>query len=343
VGKTEEEKVREPPPPDIFHVTRDDDYLRQLRAEEEFWDKRVETPLSRTPPPMVQGYYNERLTGRTDRQWFEMIDDFGDFRRGCALGAGPGKVESYLLDRHKQLCLTFYDISGEALARVHGRLEKEFPGRTDTRQEDLNFVTLPAETYDLIIANSSVHHIMNLEHLAFQVNKCLTPEGHFFMYDNVGESYFQFSEEKKRLFQALAQATMDYPGRSAPIQWPDRSNWTFSPFESARSEEILDVFRRYLEEVRVRTVGALLSLTMFAQGGSAPPQSRAALSTRWRRLLSAAALRARLRRRKIDVDRARARTELLFMLDRIVTETGYLKPGLAFAIYRKRGTGDSSG
>jgi SAM-dependent methyltransferase len=203
--------------------------------------------------------------------------------------------------------------------------------------------SIPGDTYDLIIANSSIHHIVNLEHLAFQISECLAPDGYFFMYDNVGESYFQFSEEKKRLFQALAQATMDYPGRSAPIQWPDRSNWTFSPFESARSEEILDVFGRYLEEVRVRTVGALLSLTMFAQGGSAPPQSCAALSSRWRRLLSAsAALRARLRRRRIDVDRARARTELLFMLDRIVTETGYLKPGLAFAIYRKRGTGDSS-
>jgi hypothetical protein len=59
------------------------------------------------------------------------------------------------------------------------------------------------------------------------------------------------------------------------------------------------------------------------------------------RLLRAArVLRARLRRPKIDVARGIARTELLFMLDRIVTDTDYLKPGLAFAIYRKRGRGD---
>jgi len=335
--------MTEPPPPDIFHVTRDDEYLHQLRAEEEFWDKRAETPLSRTPPPMVQRYFNERLTGRNDRQWVEMITDYGEFRRGCVLGAGPGKIESYLLSRHKQLRLTFYDISGHALARVQGRLEEEFPGRTDTCQEDLNFATLPSGTYDLLVANSSIHHILNLEHLAFQINECLTPDGYFFMYDTVSESYLQFSEEKKRLFQALRDATPDHPGRASPIQWPDRSNWIFSPFESVRSAEILDVFGWYLEEVRVRKVGALLSLTLFVGRESAPPQQSGGLFSSWACLLRAsAALRAKLRRPKIDVARGRARTELLFMLDRIVTDTGYLKPGLAFVIYQKRRPGDSS-
>lgn len=334
----------EPSPPDVFHVTRDDDYLRQLQAEKEFWDKRIETPLSRTPPPMVQRYYNERLTGQSDRQWFEMISDYGEFRRGCVLGAGPGKIESYLLGRHRQLHLTFYDISGQTLARIQARLEKEFPGRTDTRQEDLNFATLPAGTYDLVLAESSIHHILNLEHLAFQINECLTPDGYFFMHDTVSESRFQFSEEKKRLFEALMDATLDYPEQAAHIQWPDRSNWIFSPFESVRSGEILDIFGRYLDEVRVRGVGALLSLTIFVRRGAAPPQEKHGLSSGWRRLLRAsAALRAKVRRPKMDVARRRARTELLFTLDRILTDTGYLTPGLAFAIYRKRRPGDSPG
>lgn len=335
--------MTEPPPPDVFHVSRDDDYLRQLRAEEEFWDRRIETPLSRTPPPMVQRYFNERLTGRGDRQWFEVISDYGEFRRGCVLGAGPGDVESYLLSRHNQLKLTLYDISGQALARAQGRLAKECPGRTDTCQEDLNFATLPAGTYDLLVAESSIHHILNLEHLAFQINQCLTPGGYFFMYETVSESCYQFSEEKKRLFQALRNATLDYPGRASPIQWPDRGNWPFSPFESVRSGEILEVFGRYLEEVRARKTGTLLSLTMFVGAVSASPQQRGRPSSRRPRLLRAgAALRARLRRPKIDAARERARTDLLFMLDRIITDSGYLKPGLAFAIYRKRGPGDSS-
>jgi len=331
-------------PPDVLHVSRDDDYLRQLRAEEEFWDKRIETPLSRTPTPMVQRYFNERLTGRSDRRWFETISNYGDFQRGCVLGAGPGEAESHLLGHHKQLHLTFCDISAMALARVQGRLDRDFPGRTDTRQEDLNFATLPSGTYDLVVANSSIHHIANLEHLAFQVNECLTPGGYFFMYDTVSESRFRFSEEKRGLFQALAEATADRPGRASPIQWPDPDNWIFSPFESVRSEEILDVFGWYLEEVRIRKVGALLSLTLFVGREPSPLQQSGRLSGSWGGLLRAGgALRARLRRPKIDVARGKARTELLFMLDRIITDTGYLKPGLAFAIYRKRRPGGSSG
>jgi hypothetical protein len=163
------------------------------------------------------------------------------------------------------------------------------------------------------------------------------------MYETVSESCFQFSEEKKRLFQALTDATLDPPRRASPIRWPDRGNWAFSPFESVRSGEILEVFGRYLEEVRVREVGALLSLTLFVAAGPASPRQSGRLSDRRGRLLRAgAALRARLRRPKLDLARGRARTELLFMLDRITTDTGYLKPGLAFAIYRKRGPGDSS-
>lgn len=329
--------MTEPLPPDIFHVIRDDDYLRQLEAEGQFWDEHIETPLSRTPAPVIQQYYNERLTGNREREWFEAINDYGQFRRGCVLGAGPGRIESLLLKRQGQLHLTFYDISSDSLARLQDRLEGEFPGRTDFCQEDLNFVTLPSERYDLVIANASIHHILNLEHLAFQINSCLMPDGYFFMYDVVAESYFQFSDEKRQLFQALTVATQDLPRRDPPIRWPDRDNWAFSPFESVRSGEILDVFGRYLEEVHMRKVGTLLQLTLFVAGGWASEPESGRLSGVWRRLRrTARTLRNRFLRQRMDVARAKARTELLLMLDRIVTDTGYLKPGLAFVIYRKR-------
>ena len=321
--------------PDVFHVARDADYLRQLRVEEEFWDNRTETMLSKTPSPAVQRFQNERLTGDGGRQWFETIGDYGEFEQGCVLGAGPALIESHLLERHPQLHLTVYDISGDSLARLQDRLEMKFPGRVETRQEDLNFVTLPADAYDLVVANSCVHHIVNLEHLAFQVNQCLTGDGVFFMNDTVGESYFQFSEEKKRLYQAFVDATHDNPGRASAIRWPDRDNWAFSPFESVRSGEILDIFQGYLREVRVRTAGALLELTLF--GG---PQ-RGGLRLRLLRRLVRAALRLRLLRLKSYIARGRARGQLLFLLDSICSDTGYLKPGVAFAIYQKRATDGS--
>ena len=320
-------------PPDIYHVERNEDYLRQLQEEANYWDDHPDTLSSKKALDKIWQYQNEQLTGNPKRQWFEMISDYGKFKRGCVLGAGPGDAESELLRQYEQLHLTIYDISGESLVRLQDRLEHEFPGRTETRQEDLNFVTLPANTYDLFVSNTSIHHILNLEHLAFQVNASLTHDGFFFLRDTVGESYFQFSEEKKRLFQAFRTATAEAAGQNSRIQWPDLDKWNYSPFESVRSGDILNVFGTYLREVQVRSCSALLELQLAAQ-----PIARTGIY-RVRgmgRLVGAVrALRSRLQW-KANFTRAWARGDLLFMMDKILAETGYLQPGLALAIYQKR-------
>ena len=320
-------------PRDIYHVERNEAYLRQLQEEAEYWDGFTESLLGDNPRPKVQRYYNERLTGDPERQWFKVTDDYGAFRRGCILGAGPGIIEAHLLRQHEALNLTIYDVSGESLGRLQNKLKSEFPGRTETRQEDLNFVSLPANTYDLLVSNSCVHHLLNLEHLAYQVNQSLTPNGYFFLWDTVGESYFQFSEEKKQLFQAFRTATAEDAGQSSRIQWPDLDDWNYSPFESVRSGDILNVFGTYLREIQVRTCSALLELQLATQ-----PTARIGVY-RFRgmgRLVGALrALRSRLRR-KANFTRSWARGDLLHMMDRILSETGYLQPGLALAIYQKR-------
>ena len=320
-------------PPDIYHVERNEDYLRQVRAEAAYWDGITESLLGDNPQPKIQRYYNERLTGDPERQWFKVTDDYGAFHRGCILGAGPGIIEDHLLRQHEALNLTIHDVSGESLGRLQSKLKSEFPGRTETHQEDLNFVSLPANTHDLIISNSCVHHLLNLEHLAYQVNQSLTPGGHFFLWDTVGESYFQFSEEKKRLFQAFRTATAEDAGQNSRIQWPDLNDWKYSPFESVRSGDILNVFGTYLREVQVRSCSALLELQLAAplivKADVYPVRGMGRLVGAFR------AIRSRLQR-KANFTRAWARGDLLFMMDKILAETGYLQPGLALAIYQKR-------
>ena len=149
----------------------------------------------------------------------------------------------------------------------------------------------------------------------------------------MGESYFQFSEEKKRLFQAFRTATDDDPGPASRMHWPDLDDWSYSPFESVRSGDILDVFGTYLREVQVRTCSALLELQIFSEPGSRKGIYR--IRGMGRLVGVVRALRSRLRR-KADFTRAWARGDLLRMMDKILSETGYLQPGLAFAIYQKR-------
>ncbi|MCH8815862.1 MAG: class I SAM-dependent methyltransferase [Chloroflexi bacterium] len=315
-------------PEDVLHVQQDDEeYLKMLREEEEFWDSRTETLLTETPRRSIQRYLNERLTGDPDKRWYQTIGDEGEFTSGCIFGAGPGEIEEHLLGRHPQLNLTIFDISGDALSRLQKRLDQTYPGRAATRQQDLNFVGLPGESYDLAVAISSVHHLVNLEHFAFQVSRSLTSEGRFFMNDVVGESYFQFTEEKKRMFQTYVDATRDSSEPRFKIVWPSRAKWEFSPFECARSGEILDVFARYLSPLRIRTAGALLALTLFRQ----PDDSRGRLGR------AIDKVRARLSGRELAITRGISRGELLFLLDSLMCDSGRLVPGQAFGIYGKRG------
>jgi SAM-dependent methyltransferase len=324
-------------PIDLYYTERDEDYLRLVREEAEFWDQHPEDVFPLRAPPKLQAYYNERFTGDPATEWYEVIPRHGEFRRGCALGCGSQRVERQILAQNPSLHLTFYDISGEALARRLRQFQSEFPGRVDTRQEDLNFALLPENAYDLIVSQSSMHHIVNLEHVAFQANRTLTAKGAFFLYDFVAESRLQFSDTKKRVYEAIAYATG--PRRSAPyaFQWPDPANWVYSPFEAIRSGETLEVFRNYLEEVDLRVAGAIVPLIMFARlGPPNPPLGHLMLP---RRLTSAyAKLRlalatARLRRRLFE---SQQMGDLLIIVDRIVSEAGCLKPALAFAVYRKR-------
>ena len=330
-------------PADLYHTARDEDYLRVVREEADFWDRHPEEVFPVSGPPKLQAYYDERFTGDPRTDWHEIIPRYGQFRRGCALGCGSERVERQILAQNPSLHLTFYDISRAALSRRLSHFQSEFPGRVDIRQEDLNFALLPENAYDLIVSHSCMHHIVNLEHAAFQANRALTPDGLFFLRDFVAESRLQFCDVKKRVFDAVAYATG--PRRAAPLayEWPSLEPWTYSPFETVRSGDILEVFRTYLEEVELRVAGALATLIMFARPPSpTPPQGRprlprrlASAITRWWHAPGWVQRRrqARLVSRLFESQQC---GDLLIILDRIVSEAGCLKPALACAVYRKR-------
>ena len=67
--------------------------------------------------PSVQRYQNERLSGQPERMWYETISDNRGVRQGCILGAGPGKLETHLLQQNPNLRLTIYDIAEDTLRR----------------------------------------------------------------------------------------------------------------------------------------------------------------------------------------------------------------------------------
>lgn len=327
--------------PNLYHVARDAAYLRQLAVEEEFWDRPhlFNTDTDTEIHPAWTRYANERFTGDRKTEWFETIPSYGAFRNGCVLGVGSLRKEAAILRANPALRLTFIDISGKSLKTKEQVLGAQFPGRVAVQQADLNFVELPKNTYDLIVSEHCLHHILNLEYLAAQINDSLMPDGYFFLHDYVGEARFQFADEKKQRFEAAFQDAQrrDAALRSWQLSWPALDNGAYSPFEAVRSDETLGVLRQQLTQVSARPCGALAILILFLT-----PKARPLIlqpnGASWRKRLrvSAARLRRRLRppgdRRAIE----RWLSSELLALDEAVSDSGLLRPCRAFGVYRKK-------
>jgi len=226
-------------------------------------------------------------------------------------------------------------LSPGSLARRSEILGARFPGRVETVRADLNFVELPPDTYDLVVSSASLHHVTNLEHLAWQIDATLTPEGWFFLSDYVGEPRFQFTPAKKRVFELVHDREVARMRDRRPgCLWMDASD--LSPFCGVRSDEVLAVMRAHLAEVEVRTAAALTVALLRARPadgatGKPPWIGRRATDALVRAGLG---LVGRLPPVRVPISKRLLR-ELLFTSD-LLTDAGLVLPGTAFATYRKR-------
>ncbi len=324
---------------------RDDDaeYRRQAAAEAEFWERIHPAGLESVEQSQAQGpldrYLNQRFTGDERTAWPDTIARHGQFRKGAFLGTSSLTLEARILETNPSLHVTFFDLSEGGLARRAAVLGQRFPGRVATQMVDLNFPDLPADTYDVIISSSTTHHVTNLEHLAYRINRALVSGGYFFLDDYVGEPRFQFAAEKKRIYRELFNRDRARRGGApSDLVWLDSSD--LSPFCGVRSNEILPVFRTYLEEVEVRTTGALtvsIARSRPHSDASDSPWVTDAWSLRARSNLYLALAR-RFLSGKTPSNQTLIPDEFwhdLHLFGEVLTAAGVLQPGLAFARYRK--------
>ena len=108
---------------------------------------------------------------------------------GLSLACGNGRAERSVLQRG--ICNKFHgiDIADEALAKAK-KIAKEQNLDIVYRQGDLNSIELPANTYDLVITQNCLHHVLQLEYLAEEIAKSMTPNGVLWIHDYIGETQF---------------------------------------------------------------------------------------------------------------------------------------------------------
>jgi 2-polyprenyl-3-methyl-5-hydroxy-6-metoxy-1,4-benzoquinol methylase len=163
--------------------------------------------------------------------------------RGLSLGCGSGRAERTLVKQRTCTSFTGVDVAPEAIAEARRQAALEsLP--LDYECQDLNALDLGGRTFDLVVCQTILHHVLELEHLLDAVDGALSPDGVFFVHDYIGESQFQFLDERLRWYNlaltqlppalrenVLTKRAQNEVRRPAPGKLA-------SPFEAIRSGDI---------------------------------------------------------------------------------------------------------
>ncbi len=107
------------------------------------------------------------------------------------MGCGAGNYTLTVLKSLPNLNVTLVDLSLPMLNRATERISKVTSGRLTTLQNDMRDLTFEPETFDIIVAASTLHHLRtdNEWHAVFsQFYNALKPGGSFWIFDLIEQS-----------------------------------------------------------------------------------------------------------------------------------------------------------
>ncbi|MEO6259684.1 MAG: class I SAM-dependent methyltransferase [Thermoanaerobaculia bacterium] len=163
-------------------------------------------------------HLNERATGDPARDWLSAWARryfIGTNLRVLVLGCGEGWLERAIASWPFVARIDAVDIAAEAVGRA--REAAAALGITKIHYDvvDLNHDSLSADSYDVIVAHSILHHVENLERAFDQIERALRHEGVLLVNEYVGPKRFQFSDEVLSIVNELLACFPESLRRSA--------------------------------------------------------------------------------------------------------------------------------
>lgn len=241
-------------------------YEDALQREGTAWSMHLSDPARPARLEADQRAAAELGIGRQRLSLIALLNELDVKPELClSIGCGEGRLERALFARGVVGHFDAVDIADDAL-EVARREAAKLGMSASYWKSDLNFVELPRERYDLIFAQTSLHHVLRLEHVVDEMAKALKPDGYVWVHDYVGEPQFQWLPARMTIVNAilaslpeeltwneLTQRQVRQIERRAP------GNLT-SPFESIRSDEIKPLLLERFEVVRAQEADTILGL-----------------------------------------------------------------------------------
>jgi len=212
-----------------------------------YWSERYVTPLfSEAGISPFESFHAEQVAQRCAIRGGEPV-------RVVSLGSGNGEAEVALaravLDRGaRNLEVWCVELNSAMQERAHRHaLEAGTGEQMHFVEADLNEWTAEG-SYDVVIANHSLHHVVALEHLFGEIASALPADGVLLVNDMIGRNGHMRWPEARRLVEAIWAAMPDrykYNHQLKRVD-PDFVNRDCSTegFEGVRAQDILPLLLR---------------------------------------------------------------------------------------------------
>ena len=189
------------------------------------------------------------------------------FDRCLSLGCGEGRFERQLVSSGICRAAHGVDVSENAVKEAKAKASAE--SRQITYEvADLNFYRAEPKAFDLVVAQTCLHHVLHLEHIIEQVWHALKPGGIFWVHDYIGETQFQYSDTRIAIVNAIRAAlpekyqTNSFNGKKFGPVIRRAPGTLASPFESIRSAEIPGLLLKWFDVVTMRELTTILHLAV---------------------------------------------------------------------------------
>ncbi|MCP4545475.1 MAG: class I SAM-dependent methyltransferase [bacterium] len=189
------------------------------------------------------------------------------------LSIGCGTADQELIAAREGLfeSLDAIDVSRTALDKARRSAASSGITNISFIELDFNKIEPPAEPYDVIFMNMSLHHVKELDELLSRIHASLHPEGFLIIHEYIGPRQFQFTDRQLMIVRGLLQSLPEALRRDLttgevkqcyerrPVEY-----WNeVDPSEAIRSDLIVPMLAKYCDFVeRIDYGGTILHLLL---------------------------------------------------------------------------------
>jgi len=221
--------------------------------------------------PVVMENINMQSSGKADVSFLEyFIRKYlkgRNYERALSLGSGMGKLERWVQKDRIFKRINAIDAAEVAVKQAEELAKKENIEGIRYKVGDLNNIKLRRNHYDIVFANSSLHHVENLELLFKEIRKTLKKNGLFYVNEFVGPSQFQYTDKQVKIInEVLELLPREYRKRVTDSKVlkplfvpPTREHMNENdPSEAIRSSEIVELLTQNFTVVEHKNYGGTL-------------------------------------------------------------------------------------